>query len=49
MLTCPSCETITGLEICPNCDLILVGDNKGEERFDVNAKPEDKKPKEAEK
>lgn len=46
MNICPDDETITELDYCPRCNLILVGENKGKERFDVEAGTESsKKPK----
>jgi len=40
-ITCPDCGTITELEVCPYCNIVLTGKNKGEEA--LRSKP--KKPK----
>lgn len=44
--TCPVCKIITYLDVCPDCNTILVGDDAGKDFHDVEdskAKPSKKK------
>lgn len=36
--TCPSCQTNTRLDVCPDCNMVLVGDHKGKDYTDLDEK-----------
>ena len=39
---CSNCGTLTELDVCPKCDIILVGKNKGKDRYEIRVKKKSK-------
>lgn len=35
---CEVCGTKTKLDVCPQCDIILIGENKGKDSHEIEAK-----------